>query len=168
MNKCLHNDDTQSTYRVHCIFYEYVLTVIGETLSSNTTVEQLGATPGQAIELQVHLPPPISVDPQPHVAAVSSAHGGEGGGGGGGVYDMGRSSSSTEGMYRLPGSIIVEVKAGECDRFCQSAYWSVCIMYVYTICVSHRSWYEGGIGECGAITDKEAISWWIPSQGDRD
>ena len=81
----------------HCLYV--TLPPLGETLSSTTTVEQLGATPGQSIELQVHLPPLAEPEEQ---QAHSTA-------------DIAQELSipNSESRHGLPSSIIVQVNSGK-------------------------------------------------------
>ena len=75
-------------------------------LSNTTTVEQLGATAGQSIELQVQLP--LATTQQPSLVD-----------GGRKRRSVGKSSSGVEGGYRMPGAFIVQVKSGEQHVTCK-------------------------------------------------
>ena len=63
-------------------------------------MEQLGATAGQSIELQVQLPPAT-----PQQASLA--------GGGWKRRSVGKSPTGVEGGYRMPSAFIIQVKSGE-------------------------------------------------------
>ena len=61
-------------------------------------MEQLGATPGQSIELQVHLPPPPAAEPEEQQTHSTT--------------NIAREPSVPHGRHGLPSSIIVQVNSG--------------------------------------------------------